>query len=129
MKNIPLMLMLIVLASLFMSASVKAADYHVAVNGTDAASGAAAQPFRTIQHAIDAAGQPGDTVTIHPGIYREELKVLAQGTPERPITLKATEEGKAILDGARRVQGWRPLEGAETVWCVDFGDAAPYNND
>jgi len=53
-------------------------ELHVAINGDDSNSGTLAAPLRTIQRAADLA-QPGDTVTVHEGIYRERLKSLAEG--------------------------------------------------
>lgn len=124
----PKKLILLVLAGCLASAAATAADYHIAANGSDGASGSATQPFKTIQRGIDAAGRPGDTVTIHPGVYHEELMVRAGGTAERTIAIKAAEKGTVILDGARRIQGWRLLDGALSVWEVDLDSPAPYNN-
>jgi hypothetical protein len=44
----------ILLAALFLS-SLKGAEWHVSQNGKDSNSGNAAAPFRTIQHAAEAA--------------------------------------------------------------------------
>ena len=74
-----------------------AADFQVATNGADTAAGSAAHPFRTIQKGLEAAGQPGDTVTVLPGVYAEELSLHASGTPDKPILLKAAQPQSVIL--------------------------------
>jgi alpha-N-arabinofuranosidase len=51
--------------------TISAAEYHVAKTGKDTNPGTAASPFLTIQRAADVA-QPGDVITVHAGIYREE---------------------------------------------------------
>lgn len=46
-------------------------------------------PYKTIQNAVDQA-QPGDTVLVHEGVYREEVIFPRGGTgEEQRITLKA----------------------------------------
>ncbi|MFN8595645.1 MAG: choice-of-anchor Q domain-containing protein [Anaerolineae bacterium] len=46
---------------------------HVAVSGSDVTgTGSEANPFATIQHGIEMASN-GDTVLVHPGIYRENV--------------------------------------------------------
>jgi hypothetical protein len=64
--------------------------------------GAAAEaPHRTIQSALDAA-QPGDTIQVRPGVYRERVKFKTGGTAEAPITLSG--EPGAIIDGSTDVK-------------------------
>lgn len=53
-------------------AAVQAAEYHVAINGNDANAGAAPRPLRTISAAALLA-QPGNTITVHAGTYRERV--------------------------------------------------------
>ena len=64
-----------------------AATYHVDPAGDDAAAGTAASPWATIQHAASAM-LPGDTVIVHPGIYRETVFIAVSGTAESPITFQ-----------------------------------------
>jgi hypothetical protein len=49
-----------------------AAELHVAVSGKDDNPGTKDAPLRTIQRAADLA-QPGDTITVHAGTYRERV--------------------------------------------------------
>jgi len=53
-----------------------AAELHVALSGKDAAPGTQAAPLRTIQAAAKLA-QPGDSITVHAGVYR----AVASPTP------------------------------------------------
>ncbi len=50
----------------------RAAEFHVSVAGNDRNAGTQEAPLRTIQRAADLA-QPGDTITVHEGIYRERV--------------------------------------------------------
>lgn len=108
---------------------VRATDYFVATNGSDAASGKAAQSFRTLQKGIDSASQPGDTVTVLPGTYSEELLLRSSGAPNKPIVIKAARKQEVILDGAERVRDWRLVDQAQNLWTRAFGTSSPYNND
>lgn len=119
----PLLLALVCVASL------QAADYYVAPDGTDNGNGSASRPFRTIQKGLDAATQPGDTVTVLPGTYSEQLILRARGAPGKPILIRAAKKHGAILDGAERVRGWQLLDSARNIWTKEFGSKAPYNND
>jgi hypothetical protein len=87
-----------------------AAEYHVATTGDDAASGAAAAPFRTIQHGIDTA-RAGDTLIVHAGQYpfANVIKVRGKrGTQAAPIVIRA--EGEVVLtDGAGIASGWQGM--------------------
>ncbi|AHF91411.1 hypothetical protein OPIT5_15480 [Opitutaceae bacterium TAV5] len=77
--------------------------------------GSAGNTFRTLQTALDRA-QPGDTIDIRPGIYREHLRLTRGGRPGAPVTL-AGRPG-AILDGsiAGRLD-WQPAPDiAPGVW-------------
>ncbi len=76
-------------------------DLHVdAASGDDGATGSAAAPWATIQHAAESA-PPGSTVWVHPGVYRERVDVRVSGSPAAGYTtFRAVTPGTAILDGA-----------------------------
>ena len=76
-----------------------ARDYHVSVNGNDAADGSMAAPFRTINHAALKA-LPGDTVTVHEGTYREWVNPLSGGErDDKRILYRAAPGEKAEIKG------------------------------
>jgi hypothetical protein len=55
-------------------------------------------PLRTIQRSADLA-QPGDLISIEPGVYRESVTVPTSGTAADPIVFRGSAEG-VVLDGA-----------------------------
>ncbi len=79
--------------------SDNAAEFYVATNGNDNASGTLAAPFRTIQRAYKQAG-PGDTILLRKGTYREAVSLTNKSGKEgTPITLKAYKDEKPIISG------------------------------
>ena len=62
-------------------------DIFVSPSGSNKNPGTANAPFATIAFAASKA-QPGDTVKIGPGIYREELTIRKSGKREPPSPLK-----------------------------------------
>ncbi|WP_435124339.1 right-handed parallel beta-helix repeat-containing protein [Micromonospora tulbaghiae] len=103
--------------------------FHVATSGSDRADGSAERPFRTINRAAGVA-QPGDTVLVHAGEYREWVKPRRGGLGDsRRITYEAAPGEHVVIKGSERVTGWEPLGG--TVWraVVDnslFGSFNPF---
>ncbi len=81
-----------------------AETYFVDPNGSDTAPGSKIAPFRTIQHAADLA-QPGDTVQVAPGIYRERIAPARGGTATSPIVYRSEMPHGAIVSGS---DPWRP---------------------
>jgi hypothetical protein len=75
----------------------RVADLWVdAEHGDDGHDGlTAATAFRTIQKAADMAG-PGTTVHILPGVYRETVAPVLDGTPTEPVTYRA-ENGPGTI--------------------------------
>jgi hypothetical protein len=73
--------------------------YHVAPTGDDTDPGSAAKPFRTIQRAAEAA-HPGDTVLVHPGIYRERVAPPRGGVDGKPIVFRSVRRHAAIIKGS-----------------------------
>lgn len=110
-----------------------ARDYHVSVNGNDAADGSMAAPFRTINHAAQKA-LPGDTVTVHEGTYREWVNPLSGGErDDKRILYRAAPGEKAEIKGSEIVTGWKKVKNAKGVWNVVlpnsfFGSYNPFND-
>lgn len=102
---------------------------HVATNGSDAADGSADTPFRSINRAARAA-QPGDTVRVHEGTYREWVRPVRGGRDDRRrITFEAAPGEHVVITGAEAVSDWELVEG--TVWTASvpntlFGDFNPF---
>ena len=97
-----------------------AATYHVnpaVESAADANPGTEAAPWKTVSRAASAQElQPGDTVVIHSGVYREHVEIKVSGQPERPITFTAEPGARVVLKGSELVRGrWEKL--AEQVGC------------
>ncbi len=83
-----------------------AATYYVATTGSDSNPGTQSAPFRHLTKAAATATQPGDTVIVMDGTYDNEGVVAPNvvvilyysGTAGNPITFRAQNRGKAILD-------------------------------
>lgn len=119
---------------LFMwSNACMAREYHVSVNGNDAADGSMAAPLRTINHAAQIA-LPGDTVTVHEGTYREWVNPLSGGERDgKRILYRAAPGEKAEIKGSEIVTGWKKVKNAKGVWNVVlpnsfFGSYNPFND-
>lgn len=108
-----------------------ATELHVSPAGDDANSGAVSSKLRTISEAANRA-QPGDTVTVHEGIYRERVNPPRGGTGENTrIVYQAAPGEKATIKGSEIVTGWQ-FVGNDT-WTVTlpagfFGSFNPFNN-
>ena len=104
-------------------------EYHVAVTGNDTNDGSAAAPLRTISAAA-ALAQPGDTVTVHEGVYREWVNPPRGGESDaKRITYQAAPGEKVAVKGSEVVTGWEKVQ--NDTWKVTvpnslFGDYNPY---
>lgn len=78
---------------------------YVSTSGSDSADGSLGAPFRTIQQAAQRA-EPGDTVLVRGGTYRETVTPARSGTSSRPITYKPYPGERVTVSGADRVTGW-----------------------
>lgn len=76
------------------SHDVFAREYFVAPNGTG--NGTKAAPFGTVQEAVLVA-QPGDTVLIKDGTYRESIRTIRNGTAGAPIVLRAEDAQRPVV--------------------------------
>jgi hypothetical protein len=103
--------------------------FHVAKTGSDGEKGSETSPFLTINRAA-AVAQPGDTIVVHAGEYREWVRPQRGGLSDRRrITYQAAAGEHVVIKGSERVTGWTPVSG--TVWTVSvpnslFGSFNPY---
>ena len=111
---------------------LSAKEYHVSPSGSDAGEGTQASPFRTINYAAQVA-LPGDTVTVHNGVYREWVNPLSGGeSPHKRILYRVAEGEKAELKGSEVVTNWKREKKGKGVWKAVvpntlFGDYNPFN--
>ncbi len=101
-----------------LSATGGPASYFVDANqGSDSYSGKVAEPdaqnadgpVRTIQAGYDRL-QPGDTLYVKKGVYRETVTLNKMASQFGPIVIQAFpgDEGLAIISGAAQIQNWKP---------------------
>jgi hypothetical protein len=74
--------------------------YFVSPTGSNASPGTLLSPFKTIQHALNVAAHPGDTVEVRGGTYFEKLTLPYSGSASGGyITLEAYPGEHPILNG------------------------------
>ena len=106
-----------------------AVELHVSVTGSDRHPGTRSAPLRTIQRAADLA-QPGDTITVHAGLYRERVNPPRGGaSDDRRIVYRAAPGERVEIRGSEVVKGWQRFRG--DVWKVTvpnslFGSFNPF---
>jgi len=107
-------------AALF-SGTAFAAEFFVSPSGNDKNPGSEKAPFATVAKAVSAA-EPGDTVKIGPGLYRERISFRRSGKKGAPITFVGTrgENGEfltVIEAQGTNLSGWTPApEIGPRVW-------------
>lgn len=108
------------------------ADFHVAVDGSDANPGSATAPFATLARARAAVrgrikeGLTRDVVVeVHGGVYPVDAPLEFgpedSGTLEFAVVYAATPGERVVIDGGRRIGGWR--RGPGDVWIADVPEA------
>jgi hypothetical protein len=93
-----------------------AATYHVAQRSPQASDeepGTIDRPWRSISKAAETL-QPGDTVVMHAGVYREQVRPGRSGTDSAPISYEAAPGEEVVLTGADLITGWESAENG--VW-------------
>ena len=84
---------------------------YVATDGADGNPGTLQQPLRSINAAAQLA-QPGDTVFIRGGTYRETVRPSRSGAADAPITFTAYNGETVTVSGADPVTGWSKHSGS-----------------
>jgi alpha-L-arabinofuranosidase len=119
------------LGMLFASGLAAATEIHVSPGGNDANPGTAGAMLKTISAAANLA-QPGDTVTVHAGTYRERINPPRGGTSDAARIVYQAASGEAVtIKGSEIVTGWQYV--SNDTWTVTlpasfFGDFNPFNN-
>lgn len=128
MRGSPLLLAVFV-GVFFGSEHIAAREVHVSEAGRDSASGNHTRPYLTISKAASVA-QPGDTIIVHAGTYREWVKPIHGGTDDsKRITYRTAPGEKVVIKGSERITSWTRQAGG--VWKVElpnsfFGEYNPY---
>lgn len=121
----------ILLSFLLFTSVALGRTFHVSVKGNDGNPGTLGAPLRSIQHAADLA-QPGDTIRVHGGVYREYVNPPRGGTSDAVrIVYEAASGEKVVIKGSEVIGHWVKVQGA--IWQVRlpnsfFGDFNPYSD-
>jgi hypothetical protein len=120
--------LLLLTITIVLGVSGYAREYHVAKTGNDKNQGTFEMPLLTIQAAANLA-QPGDVITVHEGIYREEVKPPRSGTKDKPITYLAAPGEVVSIRGSERITTW--ISEGNGLWLATidnamFGEFNPY---
>ncbi|AOW10546.1 carbohydrate-binding protein [Flavobacterium gilvum] len=121
----------IVFAFCVTSAATAQTVYHVsATSGSDVNKGLKVKPFKTIMAAAKVA-KPGDVITVHSGIYREQITPPRGGTSkEKCITYQAAPGEHVVITGSESVKGWEKVQ--NDTWKLTlpnsfFGTTNPFD--
>lgn len=102
---------------------------HIARDGSDGADGTAEAPFRSINQGACIA-QPGDTVQVHEGEYREHVDPQSGGLSDtRRIVYEAAPGERVVIKGSEQLTGWQ--HSSAGVWTATvpkslFGSWNPF---
>jgi len=94
------------------------AIYFVSPKGNDANSGLGPEPeraLRTVQEGVNRL-QPGDTLLVRGGVYRETITFPRSGLSGKPIVVKPYGKEKVVISGCDPVIGWTMHDAAKRIW-------------
>ena len=124
-------LLILLFALLIVNISLYACEIHVSVNGNDENDGSISKPYKTINHAAQMA-MPGDVISVHAGVYREQITPPRGGNSEKErIIYQAAIGEKVEIKGSEVIKGWQKLN--NDTWVVKipnsfFGTFNPYKD-
>jgi alpha-L-arabinofuranosidase len=103
-------LLLIISSLISCTLNVTEKEYHVSTSGNNDNPGTKSRPFKTISAAA-AVAQPGDTITVYGGIYRERVNPPRGGLSDTErITYRAAKGEKVVIKGSEEIKGWKQIE-------------------
>ena len=112
-------ILLIIALTAATASQAEARTWAVAVahaQADDAGPGTEERPFRTIAPAALAA-QPGDTILVHPGVYRQRVVPARGGEKDKPIVYLSAQRGQAVIKGSDVfAPKWERVEGPEPIF-------------
>lgn len=109
-----------IVAALIAVTVATAAEYFVAVDGSDAAAGTSPDAaFATIQRGVDAL-EPGDILTIMPGEYFESVSRVGLGSADADTLIRAELPGTVLLRGDVAAPRFEKTLGYRFVWQAEF---------
>ena len=130
MKPNYLILIVVGILGFIAPAASDATEYHVALTGNDRNPGTQQSPLLTIGAAANLA-QPGDTVTVHAGVYRERVAPPRGGTDEaHRIIYQAAPGEHVVITGSEPAKGWKNISGDTwelTKSNLFFGTVNPFD--
>jgi hypothetical protein len=110
---------------------ISAREFHVAKSGNNSNEGTRTSPFLTISKAVEFA-TPGDTITVHAGIYREWVNPLRGGESDLKRIVYRAAPGEIVeIRGSEIISNWKKEKNG--LWKVTipngfFGDYNPYKD-
>lgn len=104
--------------SLLACSSNSPTEIHVSKSGNDIHSGTEKAPFLTISKAAESV-QPGQTIIIHEGTYREYVNPPIGGTSNLDrVTFKSKHGATVFVKGSEKINTWNVDNGS--IWKVDI---------
>ena len=122
-------LSLVMVSFLLTGSCIREKEYHVSKKGDDKNNGSLSKPFLTISKAASLA-QPGDTITVHEGLYRERVNPPRGGTSDsKRIVYRSARSEIVVIRGSEQVTGWS--KAMNDTWTVTlpndfFGQFNPF---
>ncbi|MFA7159340.1 MAG: hypothetical protein WC299_08555 [Kiritimatiellia bacterium] len=102
------------------SSVLEASQYFTGKNGSDANDGLSREKaFLTVQKGMDAL-QPGDTLTVLPGEYLENVRRDGLGSNDVTTTIRAEIPGTAVLRGDIPLEGLKKVDGTRFIYMADI---------
>jgi parallel beta-helix repeat protein len=109
--------------------------YCVSTTGDNTNPGTQTESWRSIQFGVDNP-LPGDTLVVQDGVYDEQITLSSSGTEVNPLTIKAVNQGQAVIDAQGHdyglhikgssylfIQGFA-IEGAQVANVLITGDVS-----